>query len=177
MSALEVRPLLQAIRGQYRLSWNGTHGIGHWARVYTNGVAIAGGTGADREVLLLFALFHDACRSNDGIDDGHGGRGAELALRYRHSYFDLDDERFSLLYKACSGHTDSRWHPDVTVAACWDADRLDLGRVGIPTNPRRLSSDTARGLVEWASERARHRIVPGFVDGEWATVAPPSPLP
>ncbi len=57
MKQLEMQPLLQAIRDQYLLSWNGTHGIGHWARVYTIGIELAAGTGADRGLLLLFARF------------------------------------------------------------------------------------------------------------------------
>ncbi len=175
MTAPEVKRLLQAVRDQYVLSWRGTHGIGHWARVYSNGVRLAAGTGADPGVLLLFALFHDACRRNDGSDDDHGGRGAELALRWRGSYFGLNDDAFSLLYGACAGHTIGRWHPDVTIQACWDADRLDLARVGIRPDPVRLGSDTARSLIDWASERARNGVVPDFVDREWATVGPRRP--
>jgi uncharacterized protein len=42
------------------------------------------------------------------------------------------------------GHT--RWHDpgDATVLACWDADRLDLGRVGIRPVPHRLCTAPAR---------------------------------
>ena len=35
--------------------------------------------GADREVVLLFALFHDSMRLNDGHDPEHGKRGSALA--------------------------------------------------------------------------------------------------
>jgi uncharacterized protein len=169
----DMRALVQAIRDQYLLRWQGTHGVGHWARVYTIGAELASGTGADADVLRLFAVFHDACRHSEGFDDGHGPRGAELALRFRGRYFDLDDGPFALLYEACAGHTIGRWHPDLTVQACWDSDRLDLLRCGISPDPARLGSDRARRLVDWASGRARRGTVPGFVDDQWATLQRP----
>jgi uncharacterized protein len=43
------------------------------------------------------------------------------------SRFAADDDRFDLLYTACDLHTDGLTDGDVTIQACWDADRLDLG--------------------------------------------------
>ena len=61
--------LMQAIRKQYRLPWNGIHGIGHWARVRENGLHIAASlTGVNIKVVELFAVFHDAGRKNEGTD-------------------------------------------------------------------------------------------------------------
>jgi uncharacterized protein len=51
--------------------------------------------------------------------------------------FDLPDHEFRLLDRACVGHTHKRTHPNVTIQTCWDADRLDLGRVGITPHPNR----------------------------------------
>ena len=72
----ELYELLAAIRRQYRLHWTGIHGVGHWARVLDAGLRLASVTGADPEVVALFALFHDACRRNDSHDPRHGARGA-----------------------------------------------------------------------------------------------------
>jgi hypothetical protein len=101
-SLRQMRQLLQAIRGQYVLSWDGLHGVG-----------------------------------------------------------------------ACAGHTTGRWHPDPTVQACWDSDRLDLLRAGIRPDPARLGSEAARRLIDWASDRAESGVVPDFVEEAWATVARP----
>lgn len=45
---------------------------------------------------------------------------------------------------------------DATVLTCWDADRLDLGRVGIRPHPHRLCTEAARDpvLLEWAYQRS-----------------------
>jgi hypothetical protein len=38
--------------------------------------------------------------------------------------------------------------PEPTLAVCLDADRLDLGRVGIIPDPLRLSTVTAKSIAE-----------------------------
>jgi uncharacterized protein len=45
---------------------------------------------------------------------------------------------------------------DITVLTCWDADRLDLGRVGIRPAAHRLCTDAARdpAMIEWAYRRS-----------------------
>ncbi|MGL4551028.1 MAG: hypothetical protein ACRC33_07565, partial [Gemmataceae bacterium] len=75
--------IVAAILGGYALPLRGDHGVVHWARVLENGLRIAGANGADREVVALFALFHDARRVNEDRDDGHGLRGGEFARSLR----------------------------------------------------------------------------------------------
>lgn len=45
---------------------------------------------------------------------------------------------------------------DPTIATCWDADRLDLLRVGIRPDPARLVTEAARDpeVLEWAMARS-----------------------
>jgi uncharacterized protein len=146
--------ILKAILAGYSLPVRGYHGIVHWARVLENGLRIAASNGADAEVVTLFALFHDSRRVNECRDDGHGLRGAELANALRGDLVHLDDARFDLLFEACRLHTDGLVEADPTLQACWDADRLDLGRVGILPRPHRLCTDAARDLLDWAHDRA-----------------------
>lgn len=49
-----------------------------------------------------------------------------------------------MLREACIGHSDGHIKAVPTVQACWDADRLDLGRVGIIPTARYLCTDVAR---------------------------------
>ena len=146
--------ILRAILAGYELPVRGDHGVVHWARVLENGLRIADENGADREVVTLFALFHDSRRETEYRDDGHGLRGGELARTLRGSLVHLDDDRFELLFEACRLHTDGLTVGDRTLLACWDADRLDLARVGIATDPRRLGTKAGRELVPWADARA-----------------------
>lgn len=159
--------LLTAVLDGYALRPDGPHGVVHWARVCANGQRLAESTGADPEVVTLFALFHDARRVNDHIDPGHGHRGAELAHTLRGTLLHLDDARFELLYEACRLHTDGLTEGDPTLRTCWDADRLDLGRVGITPEPRYLATDAARALIGWADDRAVRGVVPADVLAAW----------
>jgi uncharacterized protein len=148
--------LIRAIFDQYSLPPDGIHGIPHWARVYDNGISLAERTGADCRVVALFAVFHDACRLNEDSDPEHGQRGANLATSFRGSFFDLSDDVFEKLHEACSHHTHARTHQDISIKTCWDADRLDLGRVGIMPDPRYLCTDEAKtpSCIELAYQRS-----------------------
>ena len=121
------------------------------------------------ELVTLFALFHDARRINEDHDPGHGHRGADLARKLRGEFYDLSDDRFDLLVEACSRHTDGRTDGDVTVQTCWDADRLDLGRVGVRPWPERLCTDTAKDpdMIDWAHRRAVDGVIAGVVRSLW----------
>jgi uncharacterized protein len=153
--------LVQAIREQYVLDWNGIHGVAHWARVWENGMRLAEETEANREVVGYFALFHDARRFNDGRDRGHGRRGAGLAAQWRGDLFELGDAELALLCEACAHHTAGMTEGDMTVQTCWDADRLDLGRVGITPVAHRLCTQPAKraDTIAWANERAANRAI------------------
>lgn len=148
--------LLQAIREQYRLDWQGIHGYNHMLRVYDNGVRLAGRTGARREVVELFAFLHDSQRRNDSRDPEHGARAAEFASSLNGSLINLDEVSLRLLEYACGRHTEGLTHGDVTVLTCWDADRLDLGRAGIAPRPEKLCTDAAKSsqMIAWAYERS-----------------------
>jgi len=99
----------------------------------------------------LFALFHDSRRENDGVDDGHGARAAEYASTLIGSLYNLSDAHFELLRYACVWHTDGVHHADATIGTCWDADRLDLGRVGVIPSPEFMSTDFGREIAEYGS--------------------------
>ncbi|MCO6045080.1 hypothetical protein NG895_14310 [Aeoliella sp. ICT_H6.2] len=163
------RSILSAILEGYALPIDGPHGVAHWARVYDNGMRLAGETGARREVVGLFAVFHDSRRLNEHHDPGHGLRGAELAHSLLGELFHLADDDFDLLYEACAGHTDERTHLDVTVQTCWDADRLDLGRVGVEPHADYLCTPAAkrRSTIRWADGRASFQVVPEWVEEQW----------
>ena len=166
---MQTNDLIDAILRRYELRWCDIHGLAHWGRVLENGLQLAAATGANRDVVTLFAFFHDACRVNEGLDSGHGKRGAELAASLSGVLFDLNPAECGLLYVACARHTDGLTEGDITVQVCWDADRLDLRRAGIQPLPELLCTDAARDpeLMAWADERAENHVVPATVRPIW----------
>jgi uncharacterized protein len=169
MTPRELAPLVRHVLSQYELPLDGYHGVSHWARVLENGHKLAAATGANLRVVSLFAVLHDSQRQNEGHDPQHGPRAAHSLRLLRGSWFELADDEFALLYRACHDHTHALTHADITVQTCFDADRLDLGRVGVTPHVSRLCTDMAKRpeVLKWADGRGCSRFVPPFVVEEW----------
>ncbi len=166
---MDFLKLVEVVLDGYALDWDGIHGIGHWCRVLENGWRLADVTGANRDIVTLFAAFHDARRFNEGHDPEHGQRGAELAASLRGSLFELGDDDFALLQHACTWHTAGLTAGEISVQCCWDADRLDLGRVGMEPEPQFLCTDHAKSksMRRWADGRGRMEFIPELIRPLW----------
>ena len=98
-------------------------------------------------VVGLFAYLHDVCREGDGYDLQHGERSAVLVGQLRDTLLkDLSDRQIKQLSEACRLHTVEHKTGDPTIDACFDADRLDLGRVGVTPDPERLATEIGKRL-------------------------------
>lgn len=111
------RAVLTTVREQFRLEWRGIHGVPHWSRVRWNGLTMA---------------------------QVNGARAADFTLELNRDLLKLDRPGLEMLAYAVRHHSDGLVEADVTVQTCWDADRLDLGRVGITPRPERLCTEEAR---------------------------------
>ena len=147
------------------------HSLAHWRQVEFNGLLLAPVTGADITVVRLFALFHDCKRQDDAYDGEHGERGAAFAKQcFEEKRLDITQEQFNKLYHACRMHTHERASDDATVNTCYDADRLDLGRVGIPLNPEKMATSFGKKLA-----RAAHsQKVSVYAMREWLRAVAPT---
>lgn len=142
-----VHKALAVVRPQFRLDFaGGIHGLPHWSRVWFHGRALATSLDLDPAVPAWFAYLHDSQRRNDGRDPAHGARAADFAVRLRRQGVidELDGPAFERLCEAMRLHSDGHTTGDATVLACWDADRLDLARVGIRPHPTRLCTAPAK---------------------------------
>lgn len=128
------------------------HGEDHWRRVAENGWRLAVEYPAvDPLVVLMFAVLHDQCRLDEGKDPGHGHRAAERVsdLREAGRLEFLSESQVDVLIAAIHDHNGGDPFPcpvswEATAGACWDSDRLDLGRVGKYPLPEFLTSGYAR---------------------------------
>lgn len=143
--------LWEHLTSQFQGAPHSVHGPAHWRRVERNGLLLATRTGANTDIVRLFAALHDCCRINDGWDDGHGSRASEYAKTLRGDFFDLPNGEFALLLYACTWHTDGLHHDHPTIGTCWDADRLDLGRVSIIPSPKFMSTAFGREIASAGS--------------------------
>ena len=138
--------LIQQVR-EYVLNHSyvsGLHGIEHWDRVYDNGRLLQTPE-VNPVVLGLFAYLHDACRVNDCYDEEHGPRAAKMIDTLRDNLLkDVCDGDIHLLKEACRLHTVCHKTGDPTIDACFDADRLDLGRVGVTPDPEKMATEKGK---------------------------------
>ncbi len=138
---------LEVLKSESPFFSSDIHGIHHWQTVERNGHYLAQFTGADVEVISYFAHFHDCMRENEGRDPKHGLRGALFAEKHR-GLVDLSDTQFKQMTDACKAHTGGQKTSCVTVATCWDSDRLDLGRVGTAPMSGFLFTEEAKWIAD-----------------------------
>jgi uncharacterized protein len=151
--------LLAEIRRGFALDWAGHHGANHWGRVHCHALAIAEARGADLLVVELFAFLHDSQRNDEWQDPRHGTRGAEYARALQGRFFELLPTQIDQLTHAICHHSGGEISTDATIQTCWDADRLDLGRVGIKPSDRFLSEEGAQRIAlayAWSRGRTYH---------------------
>lgn len=142
--------LLAHLERNFKIDWNGIHGINHWLRVHWFATQVGMRRGADLLVIELFAYLHDCCRVAERGDPWHGERGAQFAAALNGAFFCLSAPQLDQLCTAIRFHSDGWTHTDATIQSCWDGDRLDLGRVGIHPHPDFLSEE-AKSFIEEAT--------------------------
>jgi uncharacterized protein len=144
--------LLPRVLEHFRLPADSLHGPQHWHCVARVGARVVERTpGADLQVLRAFALLHDVGRFSDSHDPEHGKRGRVIAEHFLPA-LSLDEGQAARLLEAIENHADGLTSPDPVIGACWDADRLDLGRVGTLARLQLMSTAAGRDahLQRWA---------------------------
>lgn len=123
------------------------HGYKHSLRVSINTEILCDAYGIRSDIsyqLKNFAFFHDLYRVNDGCDPEHGKRAAEAIKRSKereHSQMRwIPDDIIDKLCFACKNHTHLHKSGDPIIDICFDADRLDLPRVGIMPEPKKMAT-------------------------------------
>jgi len=157
-----IRKALAIVRPQFRLNYaGGIHGLPHWSRVWYHGQQLARAADVNPSILAWFAYLHDSQRHDDGRDPLHGHRAADFATRQRRdgAITELSPTEFEQLCEAMRLHSDGHTVSDPAIIACWDADRLDLYRVGIRPLPHRMCTPHARhpATIEAAMRMSEQR--------------------
>lgn len=145
--------IFQTVTKEFQLELNGDHGISHWQRVYNNCLELGRFYNINSNVFELFALLHDSKREDEFEDKNHGKRAAlfvkELVDK---SVINLSKEDKNRLIFACSNHTKSnkraKLYHDMVVQICFDADRLDIGRVGTVPEQSYFCTQYAKDIVK-----------------------------
>ncbi len=156
----QVKSIKKIVRPPFfELVWNearcsgllltGLHGPLHWEKVERNAIALANlDNRIDKKVVRLFAILHDCHRKNEDDDPDHGRRAAEFTKKlFSEGKLQINLSQLNKLVYAMEEHNEGKTSDDPTIGACWDADRLDLPRVGIAPNVKYLSTEAAKKLM------------------------------
>lgn len=159
-----LRDIIDAAMARSHDPRSSLHGERHWRAVADAGLELARlRADINPRFVLLFAIFHDSCRENDDHDPEHGARASEAVRISRPLNRLLEPDRRIDLSIACRDHEKGGTSQNASIGACWDADRLNLVRVGITPDMRFMSTITDPGLLDQMIRRA-----------EAAWMAPPS---
>ncbi|MBV9946472.1 MAG: hypothetical protein JOZ69_06470 [Myxococcales bacterium] len=148
------------------------HGPAHWFRVRRFGALLSAREGLPtdaRRCVEIFSLVHDLARLDDGGGNQHAIDGASYVDEVLPAVFGaLPSEQIETVRAAIRYHSDGlvaqaagelglfdrvaapRESVVRTIACCWDADRLDLPRVGILPQPRLMSTASWRDILPLA---------------------------
>jgi uncharacterized protein len=141
--------LLQWAAGQYPPELGQLHGPDHWFKVYRNGMGLCDvDPDVDRVIVECFALIHDSQRINNDDDPHHGERAADVCeTLWIAGKLPLSEQQKDILVMACHFHHKGTTTKQPTVGACWDADRMDLVRVGTIPNKTLFSTQVGKDLL------------------------------
>lgn len=169
--------IIKSIINACAFDLNGIHGYKHWFRVLSNGLIIADQEDVDLDVIIAFSILHDAFRKNDGADPYHGEVAARAIDDFLYKNLNLDKRQIQVLCFACKYHSNGYVVGNLdkkqygienfndkelnTVGACWDADRLDLARVGIYPYKDYLSTNAAKnvGIINLANKASMNNKI------------------
>lgn len=146
----------------YRRYESYLHGPAHWVRVHRFGSLLSGYCGlpeTERHCVEIFALTHDLGRVDDNGGNQHALDGADYFREYATAVFpDMEDRALDWVETAIRHHSDGltadvadrqglfahlageRESVRLMIGCCWDADRLDLLRLGMSPRAEKMST-------------------------------------
>ena len=131
------------------------HGISHLRRVAILSGRLANAVGEDVESAIVMGFLHDCARRNDKNDIDHA-RDSEVLARglIERFYSHLDVDR---ICEAIAGHADGDVTSDPFTGCLWDADRLELKRIGRTIDLDLLSTKVAKRLARRRQQGVKFR--------------------
>ncbi len=131
------------------------HGVSHLRRVAILSGRLANAVGEDVESAVVMGFLHDCARRNDKNDIEHA-RDSEVLARglVERFYPHLDVDR---ICEAIAGHADGEVTSDPFTGCLWDADRMELKRIGRTIDLDLLSTKVAKRLVRRRQQGVKFR--------------------
>jgi uncharacterized protein len=143
---IDIARVKQMALNRYHGNKLDVNGPEHWERAWQNAQVLIPQTKANATVVELFCYLHDCCRIHHGQEPGHGLAASKFIEEHKGEFSFLSEKEYQLLLKACGEHTFLQHSDEPTIATCWDANRLDIGRIGICPKEQFLITPAAKDL-------------------------------
>lgn len=125
-----------------KCSYTKIHGINHLRQVAYLAGRFAYSINECEETAIIGGYLHDCARENDGNGNSHAHESALLATKIISKFYpEINIER---VYNAIFFHADGLITDDPFIGCIWDADRLNLVRIGIIPKVELLSTEVAK---------------------------------
>ncbi len=146
----KIKKIIELAKKQFILEDHNIHGFDHWNEVEKNGIMLANQPGVDLTVVRLFAHIHDCKRQDDFQDPEHGDRSADYVREIEDELESfLNRTQIEQLWEACKYHHKGVVNKeDITIGACFDADRIELVRCGYVPRPDLMNTPMAIRIAE-----------------------------
>ena len=151
------------------------HGVAHWTRVHRYGLLLADSLelpDTEKLAIALFGWTHDLARTDDAGGNVHAYDGAKYVQVVTDNLFrDFPNTTLDVVKVAIRYHSDgmnteeaihelaitehSNWSRESVlnvIGCCWDADRLDLLRLGIVPNESKMSTACWKNILPLAAK-------------------------
>ena len=144
-----IQKIIKLAKEQFILEDHNIHGFDHWDEVEKNGIMLANQPGVDLIVVRLFAHIHDCKRLDDHQDPEHGDRSADYVREIESELDFLTKTQIEQLWEACKYHHKGVVNKeDITIGACFDADRIELIRCGYVPRPDLMNTPIGIRIAE-----------------------------
>jgi uncharacterized protein len=144
-----IQKIIKLAKEQFILEDHNIHGFDHWNEVEKNGIMLANQPGVDLTVVRLFAHIHDCKRLDDFQDPEHGDRSADYVKEIEDELEFLTKTQIEQLWEACKYHHKGVVNKeDITIGACYDADRIELIRCGHVPRPDLMNTPMGIRIAE-----------------------------
>jgi HD superfamily phosphodiesterase len=141
----------------------GLHGFDHLGRVAILAGRLARAVGEDVESAVVMGFLHDSARKDDGGGCLHAIESAVLARKLLLEFYPQMDR--GRICDSIKRHADGETTSDLMVACLWDADRLELKRLGRVVDPDLLSTEIAKRLARKRKPGKREEIHAANIKG------------
>lgn len=141
------------------------YGYSHIGRMIENGLLLSDFSNANKNIVILFSIFHSITFINEEHDPDNGLRAASLLIEYK-NFLNISKEEFEELEESLLIFSTKNKTSNKNIQICLDSFYLDSMINGIYPNKDKMLTTYAKnaGIITWAMKRAMNNYCPCWIE-------------